>query len=55
MFDWWLGEGPEYICPVDSCSRRYTSRSGFMNHKKKHRELNETTNTQQATIPENSS
>ena len=32
------GEVHEYICPVVDCSRRFTSRSGFANHQKKHKE-----------------
>ena len=26
------------MCPVEDCCRKFTSRSGFTNHKKKHNE-----------------
>lgn len=29
----------EYVCPFADCSRRYTSRSGYLNHQKKHNEM----------------
>lgn len=35
-----VGESQEYVCPFGDCSRRYTSRSGFLNHQKKHTEMN---------------
>ena len=34
-----VGEIHEYICPFQDCSRRYTSRSGFLNHQRKHTEM----------------
>ena len=34
-----LGEIHEYVCPFADCSRRYTSRSGYLNHQKKHNEM----------------
>lgn len=35
-----VGEIHEYICPFQDCCRRYTSRSGFLNHQRKHTEMN---------------
>ena len=28
----------EYVCTFDDCNKRFTSRSGFVNHQKKHTE-----------------
>ena len=31
----------EYTCPFNECNRKYTSRSGFINHQKKHNDNHE--------------
>lgn len=33
-----VGEMHEYVCTFDDCNKRFTSRSGFVNHQKKHTE-----------------
>ena len=47
-----LGEAKEYVCPVEDCCRKFTSRSGFTNHQKKHNEETAKKETELEMYPE---